>query len=150
NKGAGVFGQPSGGQFPFPWPDQIIYQPIPLEAAPTDSSVTAAPNGQTQGILDLDGDAFPDGVTGAGFGIFHVLHNNGSGGLGLYGSSSSFTIPTGSGDYLSSTLCTANGPCTPVTQQGLLDINGDGLPDHWTNYNGIGNAASVEWNDGVS
>ena len=83
---------------------QIIYQPVPLETDTGDSSLTASPIGQTQGVLDLDGDGLPDGV-GTGSFAWGVNANNGSGQFVRPVGSLGYSFPSGSGDQLSAIQC---------------------------------------------
>jgi RHS repeat-associated protein len=153
NKGNGQFGNPQDGAPPLP--DQIVYQPIPLETSGGDSSVTNAPVGQDQGWLDIDGDGRSDAVVGpeAG-GAWKVFRNaaDGTGQLVPVTGSSSFPFSVRPSVGLNRTDCPANsdGSCNPISQQGLTDINGDGLVDQWIATGSDSSTSNVSMNDGTS
>jgi RHS repeat-associated protein len=165
NHGNGVFGQPpsSGAS---PTPDRIAYQPVPLETTSGDSSITARPLGVNEGITDIDGDGYPDGIITSSVSNscavtnpnqWSIYRNGGTGFLlPLPGSGNGFSFPAAPTDILS---CSAYNTATndAAETDGILDINGDGLPDHWTagsnlcqnNNASLPNSASIELNDGT-
>jgi RHS repeat-associated protein len=155
NHGNGVFGQPptSGAS---PTPDRIAYQPMPLESTSGDSSITARPLGVNQGIMDIDGDGFADGIFINNVTNLWSIYRNGTTGflLPLPGSQNGFSFPAGSTDVLSRSVYNTATDDTAECD-GTLDLNGDGLPDHWAAGSECGQSAdmldpaSLEFNDGT-
>jgi RHS repeat-associated protein len=128
-------------------PDQVLYQPSPLETTHGDSSVTGPVTGQFEGNFDLDGDGHGDVATTAStWSLFRGLRDL------VANKQTRFQSPVGfgagSGDStISQTSITVYGVSQPVSTSGLIDLNADGLPDHWT---GTSSNVSVEMNNGVS
>ena len=152
----GVFGQaPTYGSNPTP--DEIVYQPMPLESDSGDSSLTSLPMGSAQGITDVDGDGYPDGVLAPlnGETAWHVYHNDTTRQLARLPQLVAFAVGTGfyqlsapPTDQLTKTDCPFGQPCDAIeTKQGLFDVNGDGMPDHWTTTDNV--TATIEINDGL-
>jgi RHS repeat-associated protein len=114
-----------------PLPDYILYQPIPLETTAGDSSVTSAPIGTTQGMLDLDGDGYSDAVWRQpydGGSTWKLFYNNRTTGQLLpYVTNLPFQFATGANWKLAG----STGLPAPKAVEGLFDFNGDGLIDHW-------------------
>jgi RHS repeat-associated protein len=129
NKGNGVFGNPQSGSSPLP--DEIIYQAIPLESSGADSSITAAPVGQNVGTVDADGDNYVDAVSTDRWSVYRNDYQNARAGFFVPASASTpFFFGGALGLYL--TRSDHPGFNQPVAQtEGLLDLNSDGLVDHW-------------------
>lgn len=129
----------------------VFYQPVPLEAQDTDSGITGLPVSQHSGTFDLDGDGYADAVAGsvdASATSWRAFANDGSGAMTGSGANA-FVFPTRTGALLQGTTVAGSGSTrTIVSTAGVVDLNGDGLPDHWT---GAVDATSlnVAWNDGA-
>ncbi|MGE0400908.1 MAG: toxin TcdB middle/N-terminal domain-containing protein [Kofleriaceae bacterium] len=144
----------------------IKYQPIPLESANGDSSfggpIVAS---ESHAIMDFDGDSIPDAVIrdpragGTGSLQYNVWLGDGTGGFGQR-SYRFITRPMNCPEQGSSEP-DCHGPgenaisgiggtwgTDVLSSRGLLDINGDGLPDHWKQLDFTGNA-DIAFNDGV-
>jgi len=116
-----------------PVPDEILYQPIPLESSAGDSSMLSMPQGQYEGMTDIDGDGAADAAhaSGANWTQWQVYLNDGSGQLEPASSAGeSYVFATGENDALHVTGFDPDSP-HPVAIEGLVDLNGDGLDDHW-------------------
>ncbi len=151
NHGNGVFGtaRPGGSGTAHeswgPLPTQIIYQPIPLETATGESSVTSRPVGQDQGTVDIDGDGFADAVRRDAF-SWKVYRNDGTGLFTPLAGGAPFVFGTGTSSLLSRTnYVAATSPATAGVE-GLEDFNGDGLVDHWA---GTGPMVNLRYSDGL-
>src|SRR5262249_12276862 len=106
NHGNGVFGQPRTCNPVFgcldppihdewgPLPDQILYQPIPLETDAGDSAIISSPIGQAQGTVDIDGDGYADAVHQAGSTGWTVFFNDHTGWLKPYSQSFPYMFTT--------------------------------------------------------
>jgi RHS repeat-associated protein len=131
NMGGGVFGTTDTNGNPIP--TTILYQPIPLETTATDSSINATPSGALQSFMDIDGDAYPDGVvaTAPSNGEWIVYRNDGTGQLQPQFGSNPYIMSYGAG-YLSLQDPTSCGLANVTSLSGLIDVNGDGLPDYWS------------------
>jgi RHS repeat-associated protein len=136
------------------WPDYILYQPIALETSTGDSSISGTPIGSSQGAIDVDGDGFPDGVWGTGasssyyWNVYRNSSVSGRGQLVARSDNSAYPFFTGNGDKIQSwTFPNPANPTQPLSREGFLDLNGDGLPDHWSGSNA---PVQVEYNDGAS
>ncbi len=152
NHGNGVFGtaRPGGSGTTHeswgPLPTQIIYQPIALETATGESSVTSRPVGQDQGTVDIDGDGFADAVR-RDASSWKVYRNDGSGLFTPLAGGTPFVFGTGTSSFLSRTnYVAAQNPATAGIE-GLEDFNGDGLVDHWA---GTGPMVDLRYNDGLT
>ena len=152
NHGNGVFGtaRPGGSGTTHgswgPLPTQIIYQPIALETATGESSVTSRPVGQDQGTVDIDGDGFADAVR-RDASSWKVYRNDGSGLFTPLAGGAPFLFGTGTSSFLSlSNYVAAQNPATAGIE-GLEDLNGDGLVDHWA---GTGSTVNLRYNDGLT
>lgn len=133
-----------------------IYQPAALEPDTADSAIVGGtPMGSLSGTLDFDGDGNLDAIagfvgTGGSSAQWEIYLGDGKG-LGqllpaLFGTPSlSYVFNTIVSDQLSQTSFTA-GSASPTQVQGLFDLNGDGLLDHWS---GSGGAPNVAINDGL-
>jgi RHS repeat-associated protein len=145
NHGNGVFGVQTAGA---PLPDQIKYQPVPLETTAGDSSLTASVVGQTQGMFDVDGDRYIDAVYAhpSNPTLWQVFRNDHSGQFVSSVGTSPFFFAKAAGDVLNQNNFAAFDSSALVQTGGLIDLNGDGLPDHWA---GSGTTANVELNNGV-
>lgn len=115
NNGNGTFASPV-----------IKYQPVQLESDFGDSSMISRIVAQYHGVLDFDGDGVPDAIVRNGLHWF-VWLGDGTGGFGPR----RYLFPTrpaprnlisGIGDSPQRVV---------QSSQGLFDINGDGLPEHW-------------------
>ena len=113
----------------------IKYQPVPLESDDGDSSIVGPGIAASDhGVLDFDGDGVLDAVArpraaevGGDVAYWWVWLGDGSGGFGP----TRYTFPTR--DAPGNPV---NGIGTTASQwarssAGLLDVNGDGLPEHW-------------------
>jgi RHS repeat-associated protein len=131
-----------------PSPTTILYQPVPLESDSGDSALWPTPVGQDSGSLDIDGDGYTDGVN-IGTSSWSVWRNDatGTGQMIPMTGTTPFSFGGGSGYMLSETQKTPESQ--PLGVQGLEDMNGDGLLDHW----GVGTPgdvmAAVVPNDGA-
>ncbi|HUQ01613.1 MAG TPA: toxin TcdB middle/N-terminal domain-containing protein [Kofleriaceae bacterium] len=122
----------------------VKYQPVPLESDNGDSSLTGPAIASTNhAVMDFDGDgaldavvhpdsAIPSGVPGG----YQVFLGDRS---GQFGPTPYFFPTRPSPDsrihMLGSTVLDLN---FSKTSQGLIDFNGDGLPDHWkADANGV-------------
>jgi RHS repeat-associated protein len=145
NHGNGIFGVQTEGA---PLPDQIKYQPVSLETTTGDSSLTSSIVGQTQGMFDIDGDGYIDAVTAhpSNPNVWRVYRNDHSGQLVPSVGTSPYFFPKAAGDVLNQNDFASFDSSPLVQTVGLVDLNGDGLPDHWA---GSGATANVEINDGV-
>jgi RHS repeat-associated protein len=142
NHGNGVFGRP--GSFQAPFPDDILYEPVALEGSSADSSLTGSPSGQLAGILDIDGDGYQDAVA-AGGSTWSVFRNDGTGQFLPASTTGPFTWSASTADKLSQTTCVTYGDCSPIEVEGLIDLNGDGLDDHWESEA----PSAIEFNGGA-
>jgi RHS repeat-associated protein len=139
---------PVGHQDWGPLPDEIMYQPLPLESAGGDSSITSAPVGEFQGTIDIDGDSSPDGVYAQNT-TWDVWRNNGFGQLvPQAGTANPLSFGSGSGFALFRTDVSLS-TSTPIGTQGLEDINGDGMLDHWVATSTGSQTAFIQLNDGI-
>lgn len=153
NKGGGRFGKPTSSNTT-PVPDQITYQPIPLDADTGDSSLTASPIGSTEGTLDIDGDGYPDGVVAPSSSqSWSVFRNDMNGTMVPNSTAGTAGYSFGAFGMTLSTTEDIQDPTTnylyPVSAGGLLDLNGDGLPDLWETTSNK-SSAFIHWNDGQS
>jgi RHS repeat-associated protein len=155
NHGNGQFGQPRPGESPTdnstwgPLPDQIIYQPIPLETTSGDSSLTSVPVGQDQGTIDIDGDGYLDAVRAVGTSTWSVFHNDRTGRMVPFSQASPFLFNTAPG-YLLLQTDGINASGHPSALEGLFDFTGDGLQDHWKVASNCPDCiALVAFNDGL-
>ena len=144
NHGNGHFGRMLNGALQ---PDQIQYRPAPLETESADSSLTSLPIGTNAGTVDLNGDGYLDYVRAqvVSSASWLVFHNNTS---GTYDPESLAIFPFATPDNAllhrvdpSSVLVSS-----PVSVEGLFDLNGDGLMDHWLT---TGLVTTTAFNDGV-
>ncbi|MGE0402087.1 MAG: RHS repeat-associated core domain-containing protein [Kofleriaceae bacterium] len=157
NHGKGVFGQARGGGSGLthgtwgPLPDQIVYQPVPLESANGDSSVTSKPVGQFDATVDIDGDGFVDAIKVFDYPAnqWKVYRNDGTGRMVASSGTSQFVFETNFYLFPSRTDYTPSPNPTPAGVEGLLDLNGDGLVDQWRSLSGDPSQATVHYNDGV-
>lgn len=141
NHGNGVFGIPQGkGENPLP--DKIMYQPIPLESSSGDSSITSEPVGQYQGTIDVDGDGFIDAVNLQN-NTWKVFGNDGTGQLRPYFGASPYNFTAPYSSAISRTTWPVN-TSNPLNVEGILDLNGDGLVDHW-----FGDGEAVKANENI-
>ena len=149
NHGNGNFGTVSNGET---LPSEILYQPMALETASGDSAITSRPVGQDQAIVDLDGDGYDDVAEndhdqGTNWTVFR---NDGTGQLRAAFVTPfqviPYTMTTPQPDRFSYSNTIDYGPSNAVNLQGLLDLNGDGLQDHWTSS---GSGATFDLNDGA-
>lgn len=148
NKGNGVFGAQQSGQLV---PDEIHYQPIPLETTSGDSSVTSNPVGQYQGWFDIDGDGHSDAVTADPLeqsNFWMVFINDGTGQFVPAAPYTPFKFTTPFGADVTLNDCLTSGACSAVGVQGLIDMNGDGLVDEWSSVPN-GTYGGVALNDGL-
>jgi hypothetical protein len=147
NHGNGNFGVQTAGA---PRPDQIMYQPVPLETTTGDSSLTSSMVGKTQGMVDIDGDGYLDAVyrDQNDANVWLVFRNDHTGQFGPNWSAGTvpFRFPKAPGDMLNQNDVAPFASSPIVQTAGLVDLNGDGLPDQWA---GSGTTANVELNDGV-
>jgi RHS repeat-associated protein len=147
NRGTGVFGERPAGQ-PWPQPTEVIYQPTPLETDTGDSSITSFPIGSAEGTTDLDGDGLADGVRVPGS-LSWTMWRNASqqrGWLKPQSGTSPFSFFTNSPLFLLQKTDLLAGSNEPRGVQGLLDLHGDGLADHWEWISG--STARFAINDG--
>lgn len=128
----------------------IKYQPVPLESDVGDSNI-AGPGIMAghHGIMDIDGDGVPDALVGPRVFnsnnpiLWSVWLGDGTGGFGL----KRYEFPTHDAPF--NHISAIGGTVNVLNKQseGLLDLNGDGLADHWiVDLNGNVNIA---FNDGV-
>ena len=135
----------------------VKYQPIPLESDQGDSAVTGpGVSSQHHAILDFDGDGILDAVTHGKWttdigspDAYQVWLGDGTGGFGT----KRYVFPTrpqgaGHNDNAISGLA-PTGQTTLDSSLGLLDINGDSLPDHWLALGAPNFNANVAFHDGV-
>lgn len=175
NHGNGVFGNGTmagNNGIDNPVPDYIRYQPASLEASEADATITGVPVGSIQATLDLDGDGFVDSVTAnnslnqtdlSKWRVFRsdptALDNHGNRLVGQFvgdANSAPFLFNVFTPHRITSSDFSTNyDPNTGTysasdtfTTEGLLDINGDGLPDHWTSPSPT-SSATFELNDGT-
>ncbi|MBX3159707.1 MAG: hypothetical protein KF773_27300 [Deltaproteobacteria bacterium] len=130
---------------------EIKYQPLPLESDSGDSNTTGPSlTSQNHGILDFDGDGILDAVARprgvenqTQWWWWFVWPGDGNGGFGPrryvfpsrnYPDGRISGVDTGTSDLVGSS-------------EGLLDINGDGIPEHWLAQS-PGNA-NIAINDGT-
>lgn len=142
NYGNGQFGESSGGATPWPYPTRVLHQPIPLESDYGESSIISYPLGSYMGTVDLDGDGFSDGgrAFGGSWTSWSLWRNDGTGALLPQSPSTAYSWFTGTSfAFFKSTFTTLNSS----SLEGLFDIHGDGLADHWSNTNFV-------FNNGVS
>ena len=134
----------------FPTTPTVKYQPLPLESDLGDSAI-GGPNifAQSHAVTDFDGDGWLDGIahgeetTNGNPNAWYVWLGDGTGGMGP----KRYIFPTRphAGD---NNRIAASDPVTSVGQRmGTLDLNGDGLPDHWL---AEGSAANITFHDGSS
>ena len=133
------------------WPDYTLYQPMALESDTGDSSIVSTPIGQTQGTLDLDGDGFLDAASVTAGTHWNVFRNDSQHGLGqcvARSDNTPFPFATPANNQLSNWSYPL--PFQPKSTEGMLDLNGDGLPDHWIDASS-GDLINyvVNYNDGV-
>lgn len=153
NHGDGKFGVDSGDPYA-PLPDEIKYQPLPLEPTTGDSSLTSSAMSSTQGTFDLDGDGFPDGVNAAYQpGIWGAYRGTRNG--GLFPASGTAPYSFNASGQLGATAWSApdaDGYVSPLSAEGLFDMNGDGLLDHWVTQGAPtpSSSAAVQLNYGTS
>jgi RHS repeat-associated protein len=113
----------------------IKYQPVPLESDTGDSAMMGpAIASQNHGILDFDGDGILDAVARPRSSSdldpyvnwWYVWLGDGTGGF----RPKRYTFPTrlGPANHISGIGTTGT---IAQSSEGLLDVNGDGLPDHW-------------------
>ncbi len=140
NKGQGMFGDSHTGAV---LPDLILYQPTPLETTTGDSSITGPVVGNREAVADLDGDGISDGVATASGNQWQVFR--GSTSLAPLAPSTVFSV--GPADSAITATSSAFGVSSPTSSAGLIDVNGDGLLDHW---NGTGTSVNIELNNGAS
>lgn len=129
-------------------PDSIKYQPVPLESTTGDSSIVSKVVSQNQGMVDVDGDGFPDAIAGAEA-AWSVFRNDGTGQLRPASGSAPYSWTAAPGDTLAQTACPpVTEACNPIGMAGLFDVNGDGLVDQWDRL-GLGPYANLEYSDGT-
>lgn len=136
-------------------PDAIDYLPVPVETESADSSITSAVAATDFGMLDVDGDGVTDAVMGNVLtgdpDWWRVYRGDGNGGVvgDNFGAQRVQGFAFGNG-YFSEHLNLSFPNNSAVRQQiGFLDINGDGLVDHWKETgSGAAIGANVEVNDG--
>jgi hypothetical protein len=111
----------------------IKYMPVPLESDGGDSNIIGpAFVGQRKGIFDFDGDGVLDAVEryDGTLWSWHVWLGDGTGGV----QPTRYKIVTppanSNGGNLISGIGTTHGS-TSKSSEGLIDINGDGLSEHW-------------------
>jgi RHS repeat-associated protein len=133
-----------------PEPDQILYQPSPLESSNGDSSITSNPVGQYDGVVDIDGDGFPDGIHRAAGSptAWNVFRNDGTGQLEQAGAGLSYLFQTSIPLFLGDSQFQVPPGDGINGSEGMDDINGDGLVDHWSIVSSSPTKASAQWNDG--
>ena len=158
NKGNGQFGLPPaepGWDSISPAPDRILYQPTPLQSDNGLSSLSQSLGASQVDTFDIDGDRYADGVyapivNGSPSTTWSVYRSDFDGQCRAADGATPFNFST-PGDWISLTGYTGpdlNNLAHPVSKEGLLDLNGDGLSDHWESTNEDKNA-DIEFNDGV-
>lgn len=130
-----IFRNQGNGQFDNP---TIKYQPIPLESDMGDSSLGGSQVvSQHHGVLDFDGDGVLDAVVKprnvAGH-FWWVWFGDRTGGF----EPRRYWFLSRPNGLVSQT--SASPAIASYSTGGLIDLNGDGAPDHWQEINGQGNA----------
>ncbi|MGE3543578.1 MAG: toxin TcdB middle/N-terminal domain-containing protein [Kofleriaceae bacterium] len=108
----------------------IKYSPVPLESDTGDSAFGGRGISSTNyAVTDFDGDGFLDAVLRAGTGAqaYYVWLGDGTGGFGT--KRYTFVTRPAPGNKISEVGGTWG--LASESTQGLVDLNGDGLPDHW-------------------
>lgn len=136
NHGGGNFGILDG----FPYADEVTYEPVALDGEAADSSIDGPPVGQQRALVDFDNDGRLDAVVGGGsdavWGVYRntptavALHHNRFRPTELDGQSSPFSVrisTSQSPEHFINFYDPSNGG----NVLGILDLNGDGLPDRW-------------------
>jgi RHS repeat-associated protein len=146
NHGNGRFGRQTVGAA---LPDQINYQPVPLEPTSGESSLNSTMVVETQGTFDIDGDGYVDAVYDPQPNntppAWHVFPNDRKGQFVSSGGTA-FSFPKATGDLLNQNNFASFDGMPLIQTVGMIDLNGDGLIDHWA---GTGSTANVELNDGI-
>ena len=140
----------------------VKYQPIPLESASGDSSF-GGPGvaSESHAIMDFDGDGWLDAIArdakldGTGSIAWQVWLGDGTGGFGTKRylfltrpiNCAGGSCDGGGDNSISGTGGIWNLSGYIASNRGLLDFNGDGLPDHWKSL-AAGNV-DVALNDGT-
>ena len=130
----------------------VKYQPLPLESDGGDSQIESAGIfSQDHAILDFDGDGWLDAIAhgktdpaGNPDG-WYVWLGDGSGGMG----GKRYFFPTRSNAGGKNRISASDDNITGQQKLGLLDFNGDGLPDHWLDMGSPSNVANVTFHDGT-
>ena len=148
NFGNGTFGVPrrgigAAGRLP----SSILYEPIPLETTQVDSSITSRAIGAGQANVDIDGDGYADAALGGGTPGWTIYRNDGTGQLKALGGSTPYDVSTESADAFNETFLFP-GSSNPISVAGLVDLNGDGLVDHWAGSGVDRNIRNERWHLG--
>ena len=127
----------------------IIYQPVPLESSAADSAITGpGVAAENHAIVDFDGDGRLDAVVRqmdlSNPDSWQVFLGDGTGRFGP----ANFPFTTRSGDNNGNRISTQGLASSPLvaSSAGLVDLNGDGLLDHWV----PGTSFNVALSDGTA
>src|SRR5207253_1144128 len=102
------------------------------------------------GVFDLDGDSFADAVYQQSPTTWSVYRNDGTGQFLPASGTTPSIFSTGTNFSLAQTQLATSTP--PFGIEGLADLNGDGLADHWKAQSTTtpGPDADIHLNDGAS
>jgi RHS repeat-associated protein len=135
----------------------IKYQPLPLESEAGDSAMTGASMvAQHEAVMDFDGDGILDAVAhgkpgGGGAAGYYVWLGDGTGGFSprryVYLTRAVGTSSGGDNALSGTGTLTSGGDLE--SRLGLIDVNADGLPDHWLGIFGTTPTANVAFSDGA-
>ncbi len=125
----------------------IKYQPVQLESDFGDSSIMSSVIvAQYHGVLDFDGDGILDVIvrpSDPNGSQWFVWLGDGTGGFGPR----RYTFPTRPAPRNLISGISAFGEPVAQSSEGLFDINGDGLPEHWLTSNNLN--ANLTFHDGT-
>lgn len=137
----------------FPLSPTVKYQPVPLESDQGDSGLTGTSIfAESHAVTDFDGDGWLDGIahgeeiTNGSWNAWYVWLGDGTGGMGP----KRYFFPTRNHAGDSNRIAAAD-TLHLGQRMGTLDLNGDGLPDHWLD-NGTtpGSTANIAFHNGTS
>ena len=145
NQGAGVFATTP----------TVKYQPVPLESDQGDSGLTGTSIfAENHAVADFDGDGWLDGIAhgeqtpNGNPNAWYVWLGDGTGGMGP----TRYFFPTRNHAGTSNNNMISAADTSHLGQRmGTLDLNGDGLPDHWLdNGTTSSSTANISFHDGTS